>query len=108
MLYGVNFDYISDKIRAESRPTLDKVADLLSKHPDWRFVVEGHTDDVGGAAFNQTLSEKRAAAVMVYLTNAGVSADRLNSLGLGFSKPVAPNETEAGRAQNRRVELLRQ
>lgn len=70
--------------------------------------VEGHTDNIGGDDFNKNLSEKRAEAVKVYLTNAGIDASRLNSSDLGFSKPIAPNETEAGRAQNRRVELVKQ
>ncbi|MDQ4121496.1 MAG: OmpA family protein [Acidobacteriota bacterium] len=108
VLYGINFDFNSDKIRDESRPTLNKVVSLLKEKNEWRLTVEGHTDNVGGAEFNQMLSEKRAAAVRNYLTNAGIDAARLNSAGLGFTKPVAANDSEAGRAQNRRVELLKQ
>jgi len=69
--------------------------------------VEGHTDNIGGDAFNKTLSEKRAIAVKEFLITAGIDASRLTAAGLGLSKPVAPNETEAGRAQNRRVELVK-
>lgn len=108
VLYGINFDFNSDKIRAESRPTLEKVVALLKEKPDWRLTIEGHTDNIGGEAFNQTLSEKRAAAVKNYLTSAGIDQSRLSSVGLGLSKPVAANDSEAGRAQNRRVELLKQ
>ena len=70
--------------------------------------IEGHTDNVGGQAFNQLLSERRAAAVNSYLTSGGVDAARLSSAGFGFSKPVATNDSEVGRAQNRRVERVKQ
>ena len=87
---------------------MDKIVALLKEKSDWEMSIEGHTDNGGGDVFNQTLSEKRAAAVKNYLTNAGIDASRLSSSGLGLSKPLAPNETEAGRAQNRRVELVKQ
>jgi OmpA-OmpF porin, OOP family len=108
VVYGINFDFNSDKIREESKPTLDKVAALLKENSDWRVLIEGHTDNIGGESFNRTLSEKRAAAVRNYLTGGGIAAARLGSAGLGFSQPVATNDTEAGRAQNRRVELIKQ
>ncbi len=108
VLYGINFDFNSDKIRDESKPTLDKVVAILKEHHDWRILIEGHTDNIGGDSFNQTLSEKRAAAVKNYLINAGIDAARLGATGLGLSRPVATNDTEAGRAQNRRVELMKQ
>jgi outer membrane protein OmpA-like peptidoglycan-associated protein len=108
VLYGINFDFNSDKIREESKPTLDKVSAILKERSDWRVVIEGHTDNIGGESFNQTLSEKRAAAVQNYLLNAGITAARLGARGLGLSQPVATNDTEAGRAQNRRVELIKQ
>lgn len=72
-----------------------------------KFTLEGHTDNVGGAAFNRDLSTRRAAAVRTYLANAGVPADRLSSIGLGFDKPVASNDTQAGHAENRRVEIVK-
>ena len=108
ILYGINFDFNSDVIRSESKPTLDKVAAILKEHADWKFSVEGHTDNIGGESYNQTLSEKRAASVVKYLTDAGVAADRLTAKGYGLSKPLAPNDSEAERAQNRRVELVKQ
>ena len=107
ILYGINFDFNSDVIRPESKPTLDKVAAILKGNPDWKFSIEGHTDDIGGDSFNQTLSEKRAASVVKYLTDAGIAADRLTAEGFGLSKPLVPNRSEAERAQNRRVELVR-
>lgn len=108
ILYGINFDFNSDIIRPESRPTLDKVIAILKEKPDWKFSVEGHTDNIGGDAFNQTLSEKRAASVVTYLTSAGIDASRLSSKGYGLARPLAPNNSESERAQNRRVELVKQ
>lgn len=108
VLYGINFDFNSDVIRPESKPTLDKVIAILKEKSDWKFSVEGHTDNIGGTAFNQTLSEKRAASVVKYLTDAGINASRLNAKGFGLSKPIAGNDSEAGRSQNRRVELVKQ
>ena len=108
VLYGINFDFNSDVIKPESRPTLDKVVAILKEKADWNLAVEGHTDNVGGATFNQTLSEKRAASVLKYLTGAGIDASRLSSTGFGLSKPVSSNDSETGRAQNRRVELVKQ
>lgn len=108
ILYGINFDFNSDVIRPESKPTLDKVAAILKENAEWKFSVEGHTDNIGGDSYNQTLSEKRAASVVKYLTDAGITADRLTAKGYGLSKPLAPNNSEAERAQNRRVELVKQ
>lgn len=70
--------------------------------------VEGHTDNQGAAAANQALSETRAQAVVAWLTGRGVSASRLTTAGLGQTRPVADNATDAGRAKNRRVELVKQ
>lgn len=106
-LDGVNFDFNSATIRSESKPLLDQVAALLKAHPDWSITLEGHTDNVGTAAFNQDLSARRAAAVKDYLVSAGVPLDRLKSVGFGFDKPVASNAGEGGRAQNRRVEIVK-
>ena len=108
ILYGINFDFNSDVIKAESKPTLDKVIAILKEKPDWKFSIEGHTDNIGGESFNQTLSEKRAASVKKYLTDAGIDAGRLSSIGYGLSKPIAPNNSESERAQNRRAQLTKQ
>ncbi len=88
-----------------AKTELDKAAKIMNEHPDIKVSVEGHTDNTGRAALNQTLSEKRAAAVKAYIVSKGVSADRLVAKGLGSSKPVATNKTLAGRATNRRVEF---
>jgi outer membrane protein OmpA-like peptidoglycan-associated protein len=107
-LYGILFDTDSAKIRAESLPTLDQVATLLVSEKGWTITIEGHTDATGTLPHNQTLSELRAKSVRDYLGGKGVPAERLRSVGFGQSRPVADNATELGRAQNRRVELVRQ
>ena len=84
---------------------LDEAARILMDHPDLRVSVEGHTDAMGSDAYNQALSERRAQAVKRYLVSAGVDASRLETMGYGESQPVASNDTEDGRAMNRRVEL---
>lgn len=106
-LDGVNFDFARATIRPESRPLLDQVATLLKSKPDWTIVLEGHTDNIGGAAFNKTLSEQRAASVKAYLVAQGIPDARLSSAGFGFDKPVASNDGEGGRSQNRRVEIVK-
>jgi outer membrane protein OmpA-like peptidoglycan-associated protein len=107
-LYGILFDHDSDVIRPESKPVLDEVLDVLKGEPEWHLTIEGHTDATGSDAYNQTLSEKRAASVAAYLVTGGIEAARLKTAGFGESKPVADNDTELGRAQNRRVELVRE
>ena len=105
---GIYFDVDSDRIRPESTPTLNEIADMLKAHPDLKIRIEGHTDNTGEAAHNQTLSENRAASVKAYLTTkGGVDAARLQSAGLGATKPVKPNDSPEGRQANRRVELVK-
>ena len=106
-VYGINFDSDSDKIRAESEPTLDKIVAILKAKPEWRLTIEGHTDSTSTAEHNQGLSERRAASVKSYLQAAGIDAARLQTAGFGASRPVASNDNELGRAQNRRVELVK-
>lgn len=105
VLRGVSFDYDQAVVPADEAPIIDQAADLLLADPAVRIVVEGHTDNRGTDAYNQRLSERRARAVCDYLESRGVAASRLEAVGFGESKPVADNETEEGRAQNRRVEL---
>jgi outer membrane protein OmpA-like peptidoglycan-associated protein len=82
------------------------VARLLLAHPELKQIrVEGHTDNVGAAAYNKDLSARRAASVVRYLTGKGVAAERLAAAGYGFERPIATNETALGRAKNRRVEF---
>jgi outer membrane protein OmpA-like peptidoglycan-associated protein len=107
-IYGINFATDSDVINDESKPTVDKVAAILKANPSWKITIEGHTDSTATALYNQKLSERRAASVKAYLVSAGITADRLQTVGYGASKPVATNDSALGRAQNRRVELLKQ
>ena len=87
---------------------LNSVALVLKEYNKTMIVVAGHTDNVGSTQSNQTLSEQRASSVATYLSSQGISADRLSAVGYGESRPVASNDNEAGRAQNRRVELTLQ
>lgn len=105
-LEGVNFDFDKATIRADSSSILDHAVEVLKQNAEVGVSVEGHTDSRGSDAYNQKLSEKRAAAVMTYLVKHGISASRLTSKGFGESKPVAPNDTEEHRFKNRRVELV--
>jgi len=105
VLRGVHFDFNKSNIRPDAGPILDEAATILKGHPDIHVAVEGHTDSVGSDAYNLKLSERRAAAVKQYLVDHGVAAYRLTSEGFGKRRPVASNDTEDGRAQNRRVEL---
>ena len=106
-IYGINFDSDSDVIKDESKPTLDRIAALLKAKPDWKLTIEGHTDSTATAEHNLQLSKRRAEAVKAYLQSAGIDGARLKAVGLGATKPVASNDTGTGRAQNRRVELVK-
>jgi outer membrane protein OmpA-like peptidoglycan-associated protein len=105
---GIYFDTGSDRIRPESTPTLVEIAQMMKGHPDLALLIEGHTDNVGNAVSNQTLSEKRAAAVKQSLVSMwSVDAARLTTAGFGSTKPAGPNTTPEGRQANRRVELVK-
>ena len=105
---GILFDTGSDRIRPESEPVLRQIGELLRAHAGLRLRVEGHTDDVGADDANLALSARRAAAVRQYLVaRLGIDAERLESQGLGETRPVVPNASPEGRQQNRRVELVR-
>ncbi|HKI86135.1 MAG TPA: OmpA family protein [Thermoanaerobaculia bacterium] len=108
ILYGIEFDTDSARLRPESRAVLDDVARALAAHPDWKLSIEGHTDSTGTPEHNKKLSELRAAAVSAYLAAHGVAAGRLASVGYGDTRPIADNSTALGRARNRRVEIVRQ
>ena len=105
--HGILFDTGSDRIKGESLPTLKLILGLLQGDPKLRFSVEGHTDDQGGKAVNQPLSERRAAAVMAWLAGKGIAADRLAAKGHGDGKPLDKNNSAEGRANNRRVEFVK-
>jgi outer membrane protein OmpA-like peptidoglycan-associated protein len=107
VLKGVNFETGKSTLLPASFPVLDEIAAQLRELPDIEIEVSGHTDNQGGAALNLKLSQARAQTVMEYLVSQGVAAGRLTAKGYGQEKPIEPNTTPAGRAQNRRVELNR-
>jgi outer membrane protein OmpA-like peptidoglycan-associated protein len=107
-VYGIYFDFNSANIREESEPVLKEIAEALNAHPDWKLSVNGHTDNVGGNAYNQKLSERRSAAVKQALVERyQIAGDRLDTAGFGAGAPIETNETPEGRARNRRVELIK-
>jgi outer membrane protein OmpA-like peptidoglycan-associated protein len=107
-LHGILFDTGQASLRSESKGDLQAVGELLKQQPALRLEIQGHTDNVGAADLNRRLSESRAAAVKQYLVATfAVAGDRLTTAGFGDTKPVADNRTEPGRAQNRRVELVK-
>ena len=101
----VNFDFNSAALTTVSKSNLDKLAGVLVQYPDTNINVYGHTDSKGTDEYNLTLSQKRANSVIDYLVSKGIARTRLNAMGMGEKDPIATNETEAGRAQNRRVEF---
>jgi outer membrane protein OmpA-like peptidoglycan-associated protein len=102
---GVTFDVDSSTLKPQFRSTLDQIARSLQTYPDSLIDVYGHTDSTGSDQYNQALSERRARTVADYLTMRGVSGARVRSQGYGETMPVATNDTDAGRALNRRVEI---
>lgn len=107
-LPGVYFAFGTAVLDQASNATLGSVAGILKRHPQWTLSIEGHTDNIGGDASNQRLSEQRARAVQMSLSAAySIAPERLQSAGFGATRPRATNDTMAGRARNRRVELVR-
>lgn len=105
-LEGVNFAYNSAALSATAENKLNTAIDMLKGNPAMNIVVEGHTDNVGSDAYNMSLSERRAQSVGNYLVRNGINNNRLIVKGMGENLPVASNDTDAGRAQNRRVDLV--
>lgn len=101
----VLFDFNSSALRSSSRTSLQQMADVFQKYPDTTLSVQGHTDSIGSAAYNQRLSERRADSVAGYLQDLGVRSSRIQTIGYGKSQPRATNSTAAGRQLNRRVEI---
>ncbi|MFC4220761.1 OmpA family protein [Flagellimonas marina] len=99
------FDTGKSSIKAESTSVMVDIIQILNEYPNAKFTVEGHTDSVGSESLNQKLSEERANSVRNFLVDKGIAADRLTAIGYGEAKPIATNNTRAGRAQNRRVEI---
>ena len=102
---NITFDTNSYVVKPQFRKTLDSVAAVLNTYPDSTIVVSGHTDTTGTDAINNPLSVNRASSVASYLESQGISTSRITSRGYGSKQPIASNATEAGRAQNRRVEI---
>ena len=102
---GVTFDFARYELKPQFYPALNTVAGTLREYHQTIVEVSGHTDSVGSDAANQTLSERRANAVAAYLTGQGVQQSRLEVVGMGKRYPVASNDTDSGRALNRRVEI---
>lgn len=102
---GILFGFDSYQLTAASKQNLRELADILQKYDDTDLEIDGHTDSSGSESYNQKLSERRAGAVADYLRSLGVSSNRFTVVGYGETSPVATNETDAGRAKNRRVEI---
>jgi OOP family OmpA-OmpF porin len=106
-LHGVNFDFDKATLQPGADAVLDEVVRLMRDNPDLQVEIEGHTDNIGSRDYNLDLSQRRAETVRGYLVRHGIAAERMTSRGYGFDRPVTSNETEEGRARNRRVELVR-
>lgn len=107
-LYGIYFDTGKSLVKPESKPTLEQIAQLLKSQPTLKLGVVGHTDNVGGAVSNLALSKRRANAVTTVLVeDYAIDPGRLTASGAGMGSPLASNDTESGRAKNRRVELVK-
>ena len=105
VLEGVNFDTNKATIKAVSYPVLDEVVNVLKENPALKLEIQGYTDSVGAEKYNQRLSEKRAKSVYEYFVKKGVNSSQLTYKGYGEAAPIASNDTDEGRAKNRRVEL---
>jgi len=103
----INFDFGKATIRPDSKPVIEQIVQMLKANPALELSIEGHTDNVGDPKSNQVLSENRAKAVMAAIVAQEIDPKRLSALGHGQNRPIASNESEAGRAQNRRVELVK-
>ncbi len=102
---GLRFDFNSAVVKPEYYPLLDRVADILKENPGLRVEIQGHTDSIGPEEYNMQLSKRRAQAVADYLAGQGIGSDLMTVEGIGEADPVASNDTEDGRARNRRVQI---
>lgn len=105
-LTGPSFDFNEATLTAEGRSHVDHAVQVLKDTPTMNASIEGHTDGVGGEAYNMKLSQRRADTVRDYLVRHGIAAGRLTTAAFGESRPIASNDTAEGRAQNRRVEII--
>lgn len=106
VLKNVYFDFNKSTLQSKSFVELDKVVAVMKAHPEYKIGLYGHTDNIGNKSYNIQLSDDRAAAVKKYLVSKGIKADRIDTKGFGSSQPVSSNDTDAGRAKNRRVEFM--
>jgi outer membrane protein OmpA-like peptidoglycan-associated protein len=102
---GILFAYDSYNLQPQAKTNIYKLADILKKYPDSNILIAGHTDSDGSDEYNLTLSEQRAKAVSDYTLMQGISSSRLSIVGLGENEPIESNATDAGKKQNRRVEI---
>jgi outer membrane protein OmpA-like peptidoglycan-associated protein len=108
IVYGIYFDFASDRIKEESEPVLAEIAQVMQQNAAWNLNVEGHTDSIGGDPYNLGLSQRRSAAVkQALVTRYKIDSTRLQTSGYGASRPKDRNDTIEGRARNRRVELVK-
>lgn len=105
-LSGITFLFDSNEITPKGKSILNEVVNVLSEHPEFDVIIEGHTDNVGDDDVNSELSQQRAQSVLTYLTNAGIQAENLSAVGFGESQPIADNDSVEGRALNRRIEFI--
>jgi outer membrane protein OmpA-like peptidoglycan-associated protein len=106
VLNNIFFDFDSAELKPESATELNKLLDFLVLNPGLQVQISGHTDNIGTDAYNKTLSERRAESVVLFLVNRGIPANRLSFEGFGAERPLESNDTETGRARNRRTEML--
>ena len=106
--YGITFDVGKSTIKPESMGEINRIVQLMNENPELKFSVEGHTDNTGSAASNQKLSEQRSEAIVAKLVEMGIEESRLTAVGKGQNSPIADNNTDEGRAKNRRVEFVKQ
>jgi len=104
--HSVNFDFGKSNLKPEAKVELDRAVKIMQDNPDVVLELQGNTDNVGTSAYNQALGKRRAEAVLDYMKDKGIDPNRLKEVSFGEGKPVAPNTTAAGRAQNRRVDLV--
>ncbi len=103
---GITFEYKKWDIKEEYNLSLDNIVNVLQKNPDMHIRIEGHTDNIGSMEYNIDLSQKRAEAIKNYLVRNGIDESRISTVGFGYKKPIASNDTEKGRALNRRAEIV--
>ncbi|KMQ70595.1 OmpA family protein [Chryseobacterium koreense] len=101
----VNFAFDKSDLQPLAKSNLDKLAEVLKNNPDTNINIYGYTDSKGTDSYNLALSDRRAASVKTYLISKGIASSRMNTMGMGEANPIATNDTDAGRAQNRRVEF---